>query len=268
MQPEVHAVPVLSDNLVWLLVGRDRQCVVIDMGQAAPVQAALLAHRLTPVAVLITHHHADHTAGLADFLRAYPVPVLGSAHEPAPFATQRVGEGDTMDWPGFPPLAVWHTPGHTRGHLCFVADGVAFTADTLFTAGCGRLFEGSAAQMSQSLARLAALPTETRICCGHEYTADNLRFAAHLLPHNPAVAARCADLHAHGAASAFAAAAAPALSVELATNPFLRLNTAEVLAGMQAMGRTPGDTPAERFAGLRQLKDEYDGLAPLPEFTH
>ncbi len=267
MQPKVHAVPVLSDNLVWLLEGADQQCVVIDLGQAEPVVAAIAARGLTPVAVLITHHHADHTAGLADFLRTHPVPVFGSAHEPAPFATQQVGEDDTMEWPGFPPLAVWHTPGHTRGHVCFVADGVAFTADTLFTAGCGRLFEGSAAQMSRSLARLAALPGDTRICCGHEYTADNLRFAAHLEPHNPAVAARVASVREHGAASVLAAAAAPALSVEWATNPFLRLHTPEVRAGIHALGGQSTATDAERFAVVRRLKDTYDGLAPLPEFA-
>ncbi|WP_407276555.1 hydroxyacylglutathione hydrolase [Halothiobacillus sp. DCM-1] len=267
MPQQVHAVPVLSDNLVWLLEGADRRCVVVDLGQAEPVLAALAESRLTPVAVLITHHHADHTAGLAAFLRVYPVPVFGSAHESSPFASQPVADGAVIDLPGFPPLTVWHTPGHTRGHLCFVTEGVAFTGDTLFTAGCGRLFEGSAAQMSRSLARLAALPAPTRICCGHEYTADNLRFAAFLEPDNPAIAERVTQLQTQGAASGLAAAAAPPLSVELATNPFLRLSEPSVLSAIAAHGGQPPLSDAERFALLRRWKDDYDGLAPLPEQT-
>lgn len=263
---QVHAVPVLSDNLVWLLEGTDGRCVVIDLGQAEPVLAALIDRGLTPIAVLITHHHADHIAGLADFLRVHPVPVYGSAHESSPFATHRLADGARIELPGFASLSAWHTPGHTQGHVCFVTDGVAFTGDTLFTAGCGRLFEGSAAQMAHSLSRLAELPTDTRICCGHEYTADNLRFAAHLEPHNAAVAARVADLHLQGAASTLAAAAAPPLSVELATNPFLRLSEPAVLNQAIAFCGQSVLSDSARFLAIRRMKDDYDGLAPLPEY--
>ncbi len=266
MQPLCHAVPVLSDNLVWLLEGASRQCVVVDLGEAAPVLAALRKRDLNPVAVLLTHHHADHTAGLAAFLRDYPLPVYGSAHEASPFATHRLADGAVVDLPGMPRFTVWHTPGHTRGHVCFVADGVAFTGDTLFTAGCGRLFEGSAVQMSQSLTRLASLPPETRVCCGHEYTADNLRFAAYIEPNNAAVAERVADLQSRGAASAQAAAAAPPLSLELATNPFLRLSEPAVSAAADSFAGQKLTADADRFAAIRHFKDKYDGLAPLPEY--
>ena len=187
-------IPAFTDNYIWLL--RDgRGAVVVDPGDAAPVLAYLAAHDLALTAILATHHHGDHVGGVTALLERFPVPVFGPARERIPGRTNAVADGDRIVVPGLPgTLAVLDIPGHTAGHVAYFGeiDGVPvlFCGDTLFAAGCGRLFEGTPAQMWASLSALAALPPATRVYCGHEYTLANLRFAQAVEPHNPDVAAR------------------------------------------------------------------------------
>ncbi len=239
---EPTPVPILSDNYAWLL--REPQSnllAIVDPADAAPVIAAIEAairDRGGELAlILLTHHHADHVAG-TDAVRAhFGARVVGAradAHR-LPRLDREVAEGSEVDF-GAATARVWETPGHTRGHVAYVfteaAEGVLLCGDTLFSLGCGRLLEGTAEQMFTSLQRFAALPPATRVCCGHEYTASNARFARHADPHN-------ADLLAYEQqVLAWRAAGRPSLPSrlgdELACNPFLRAADVATLADLRA----------------------------------
>jgi hydroxyacylglutathione hydrolase len=257
---QIHAVPVLNDNYVWLIEGEQRQCAVVDLGDAEPVLAAIDSLKLTVQAILLTHHHADHTQGIAAFRARYPVPVYGSALEAQRWVTHPLADGGSASLPPIGSFTAWLTPGHTHGHLSYIAEGAAFTGDTLFSAGCGRLFEGTAAQMLASLDRIATLPDATQIYCGHEYTLDNLRFAQYAEPANQAIVQRVA------AVADAVAGGQPSVPVRLATeretNPFLRIRTPLLRQAIEAYaGEKLNDIAA--FAALRRWKDEFDGLSPL-----
>lgn len=193
----IVAIDNLADNYAWLLIGAQQQAVLVDPGEAPPILAALQKHKVRLVGILATHHHADHVGGIEDVQKALPqpVPVWGSAYDiergRIPYATPRtaLADGQRMRV-GDIEIEAIHTPGHTLGALCyFVAEHQAvFTGDTLFLYGCGRLFEGSAVQMWQSLQRVRSLPDATQICCGHAYTDKNLRFARRTLPGNADIA--------------------------------------------------------------------------------
>ncbi len=253
----IHAEPVrvLADNVCWLLTGAGGAALAVDPGDAAPVAHALEALGLTLGGVLLTHHHADHTAGAMELAAGRPV--YGPASLPA--VTHPVGEGDAVPFAG-EVLTVRHTPGHTRDHLCYLAPGLAATGDTLFAAGCGRLFEGSAAEMHRSLTRLASLPPETLVLCGHDYTLDNLRFAAAVEPGNRAVTTRL-EL-ARRAAAGGRLAVPSTIAEELATNPFLRTAEPAVrAAAARHAGREPR-SDADTFAILRSWKDGFRPAGP------
>ena len=184
-------IPALTDNYIWL-VREGRNAAVIDPGDAAPVLAHLEREGLALTGIAITHHHWDHVNGIAALVEQFPVPVYGPAREAIPGRTHPVAEGDVFTLGGTGvELSVLDVPGHTAGQVAYVGtcDGhpITFTGDTLFTCGCGRLFEGTPAQMVDSLAKLAALPGDTRVYCGHEYTLANLRFARAVEPGNPAL---------------------------------------------------------------------------------
>jgi hydroxyacylglutathione hydrolase len=254
------ALPAFTDNYVWMLHD-GRQAWVVDPGDAAPVAAALDARVLQLQGILVTHHHPDHVGGV-DALRTRLQAVGGSVHGPAsermPEPCVRHAEGDTIDVLGHR-FEVLDVPGHTAGHIAYLqrdahADPLLFCGDTLFSAGCGRLFEGTPAQMAASLARLAALPPGTRVCCTHEYTLSNLRFAAAVEPDNrarEAYAAQCAARRASGEPTL-----PSTIGVENAVNPFLRCSEPQVIAAARGQG-CRGDDPVDVFAALRSWKDRF-----------
>ncbi len=261
---EVTAVRAFRDNYIWVLTAsttssRDVQpapCVVVDPGDAEPVLDLFRDANLKPVAILITHHHGDHTGGIAALLRPDAIPVYGPASEYIPGITHPLKEGDWVDLPNnFGKFSVLDVPGHTAGHIAYFSDNLLFCGDTLFGAGCGRLFEGTPAQMLNSLNKLAHLPTPTHIYCAHEYTLSNLEFAAAVEPDNVRIAQRRARAQ---AAIARGEATVPStLAEELATNPFLRCQQSTVRQSAQVhAGKALADT-LEVFTVIRQWKDQW-----------
>ncbi len=252
-------LPAFDSNYIWLLHD-GRHAVVVDPGDAGPVLAFLAEHGLTLGAVLITHHHADHAGGLPGLLRHTPaIPVFGPAREHIDGVNRPLGEGDTVTLaePSLT-LRVIDVPGHTAGHIAYYGSGMLFCGDTLFSAGCGRLFEGTAAQLADSLAKFTALPDDTLVCCAHEYTLSNLAFARAAEPDN-------AERDRYMAAcEALRAAGQPTLPSmvgrEKAINPFLRTVEAGVIASVTAhCGTRPRDATA-CLAALRVWKDDFRGV--------
>ncbi len=251
------ALPAFADNYIWMLHD-GKKAVVVDPGDAAPVLQALDEHRLQLDSILVTHHHADHVGGVNKLRTRLLGPVWGPANERIPEPFKPLAEGDVVQVLGLQ-FEVWEVPGHTAGHIAYVQRGahtapLLFCGDTLFSAGCGRLFEGTPAQMHQSLSRLAALPGDTRVCCTHEYTLSNLRFAAAVEPGNAARAAYQADcerLRQQGVPTL-----PSSIALERRVNPFLRCTEPEVVASAQAHGATVGAEVAT-FAALREWKNGF-----------
>ena len=245
----IVSVPCLKDNFAYLVIDDDGRCAVVDPGEAAPVEVALAREHARLAAVWATHHHPDHVGGIGELVARHgDLDVVIGVKDAArtPHVTRRVDDGDEVALGSLRARCIL-TPGHTLGAITYVVDGCAFTGDTLFSAGCGRVFEGDAAMMHASLMRLAALPPDTRVYFGHEYTATNLRFAAAVEPDNPAVAAR---------ARALAQPSTPStIADERATNPFLRATEPAVIAAARARGAA-GD-PVSVFAALRSWKDGF-----------
>lgn len=255
-------IPAFDDNYLWLL-DNGREALVVDPGDAAPVAAALDARGLTLAGILLTHHHGDHVGGVEALRPRLRGPIYAPAHERMPEPVQRLHGGDTVELLGLR-FAVLDVPGHTAGHIAyFAADGgdgspLLFCGDTLFSGGCGRLFEGSPAQMHASLQSLAALPGTTRVCCAHEYTLSNLRFAREVDPTNPALADYAAWCEAERAAGR------PTLPARLATetriNPFLRCTEPALrdAARRHAPLKLPAHPgPVDVFATLREWKNGF-----------
>lgn len=250
----VSPVPAFSDNYIWVLHD-STQALLVDPGDAAPVQAFLAEHGLALAGVLITHGHADHIGGVPALLADWPgTPVYGPADVAC--VNQPVGEGESTCLPGgAQALTVWATPGHTGNHLSYVLPGAVFCGDTLFACGCGRVFDGTPAQLHASLQRLAALPDDTRVYCAHEYTLANQRFARHLEPDNAALLARCA------ADEALRERGQPTvpftIGQERQGNPFLRVNQPALRAALTAeLGAPPVDALAA-FTALREWKNRF-----------
>jgi hydroxyacylglutathione hydrolase len=254
-------IPALSDNYIWA-VREGNRAAVVDPGDAAPVEAWLAREDVALTAIVITHHHWDHVNGIAALAARWPVPVFGPAHETIPGRTHALGEGDAFAVPDTGlELSVLDVPGHTAGQVAYVGtnDGhpLAFTGDTLFACGCGRVFEGTSAQMVASLAKLAALPGDTRVYCGHEYTLANIRFALAVEPDNAALHERQArerEKRERGLPTV-----PSEMTEERATNPFLRAGEPAVFAAAQAhAGRRLADA-VEAFATLREWKNGFRG---------
>ena len=253
----VRPVRAFSDNYIWLLENAEGQCAVVDPGDAAPVSAELQARGLTLCAILVTHHHFDHTGGVAALASHWNCPVFAPENPVIDAVTQRVTEGDEVEVLGcrFRVIAV---PGHTLDHIAYFQAGepsTLFCGDTLFAGGCGRVFEGTFPMMHESLQRLAALPDNTRVYCAHEYTLANLAFARAVEPDNQALADRVAQ--ARAARERDEPTVPSLLQTERETNPFLRCTEDTVIRGLEGSGRVVDASPQSCFAALRQWKDNF-----------
>ncbi|HEU0031093.1 MAG TPA: hydroxyacylglutathione hydrolase [Kofleriaceae bacterium] len=246
----VVPVPNLKDNFAYLVIDEStRRCAVVDPGEAPPIEAALAREGVELAAIWATHHHYDHVGGVEPLLHAHPgiEVVIGARDgEKVKFDHRPVSDGDEVTLDSLRARIV-HNPGHTLGAITYVVDGCAFTGDTLFGAGCGRVFEGDPAMMHASLMKLAALPPETRVYFGHEYTASNLRFAAAVEPDNAELVRRAHNLATPSTPSTIA--------LERDTNPFLRCAEGPVIEAAKARGAA-GD-PASVFAAIRGWKDKF-----------
>ena len=252
-------VAALSDNYIWM-VQKNGHALVVDPGDAAPVQA-LLDQGMVLSAILITHHHNDHVGGVRALHQRTGARVYGPRHEILPYCDVPLGEGDTVNLPELGlHFQVLDIPGHTAGHIAYVGlispdQPVIFCGDTLFAAGCGRLFEGTPAQMVDSLGKIETLPAKTLVCCAHEYTTANIRWALQVEPDNVALQARArdvAELRARGLPTL-----PSSLGLELETNPFMRTRHTDVCAAAQRQAASPLDSPEAVFACLRHWKNEF-----------
>ena len=252
------ALPAFTDNYIWMLHD-DRQAIVVDPGDAAPVAAALDAQGLALAAILVTHHHPDHVGGVAALRPRLQGPVYGPAREAIPQPFLPLADGDSAEVLGLR-FQVLDVPGHTAGHIAYflpAQDGqapVLFCGDTLFSGGCGRLFEGTPAQMHRSLGRLADLPGDTRVCCAHEYTESNLKFAQAVEPANAELARytlACRVLRADGLPTL-----PSTIAQERAINPFMRCDAPDVITAAQSRGAADHSGPAV-LGALREWKNNF-----------
>lgn len=255
---KVTPIPAFNDNYIWALAdGASDRIAVVDPGDAAPVQQYLRTHGLRFGAILITHHHHDHTGGVARLLAEYPVPVYGPHHSPFGGIDHKLRDGDSIELFG-QRLEVREVPGHTLDHISYFSakgGGQLFCGDTLFLAGCGRLFEGTAAQMQQAMDYFHSLPDSTEVYCTHEYSLANLAFAQAVEPANADIQselARCRTLRANGH---------PTLPSHIGTekriNPFMRTGVDSV---RQSAGRQCGQTlddDSETLAAVRAWKNAF-----------
>jgi hydroxyacylglutathione hydrolase len=250
-------VPCLQDNYAYLVVSEGGHAAIVDASEADPVRDALRKEGLSARAIWSTHHHWDHVGGNETLARELGVEVVGHASDRAriPALTRAVDTGDRVDLDEIEARCI-HIPGHTLGAVAYFIDTgrerVVFTGDTLFCAGCGRLFEGTPQQMHSSLARLAELPADTKVYCGHEYTESNLRFAAFLEPSNADVAharARARHLRASGAPTV-----GTTLEEERRVNPFLRMRSPEIRGALHIPAEADDVTA---FAAVRAAKDTF-----------
>lgn len=250
-------LPAFTDNYIWML-HNGHDALVVDPGDAQPVLDALQRHALTLKSILVTHHHADHTGGIDALRAATGAQVYGPARESIPEPLTRLTEGDVVHALGMD-FQVLDVPGHTAGHIAFFAEPageapILFPGDTLFSGGCGRLFEGTAEQMLKSLGKLGALPADTRVCCTHEYTLSNLRFAMTVEPENTALRDyqdRCQQLRAQGQPTL-----PSSMALELQINPFLRSHLPSVAGQVRAHGPRGTHTDSV-FAALREWKNTF-----------
>jgi len=252
---QVTPIPAFDDNYIWALHD-ERAAVIVDPGDAAPVIDFLQERRLSLAAILVTHHHADHIGGIDALCRAHPAPWFAPEDERIANAPRRVRDGERIRLPHFDiEMTVIAVPGHTRTHVAYHGAGMLFCGDTLFAAGCGRLFEGTAQQMHASLSAFARLPDDTRVYCAHEYTLSNIRFARAAEPDNAAL------IRFEAAARAQRENGVPTLPTtigqEKAINPFMRAGEPGVIASASAhAGRTLTD-PVSVLAEIREWKNHF-----------
>jgi hydroxyacylglutathione hydrolase len=251
----VTAIPAFSDNYIWLVSTGGDECVVVDPGDAKPVLRALRRDALRLTSILLTHHHADHIGGAATLATETGATVYGPHDQRIPGQHRSFREGERVELPGLGlSFDVIEVPGHTSTHIAFHGHGCLFCGDTLFSVGCGRLFEGSPAQMQDSLDKLAALPPATRVYCAHEYTLANCDFALEVEPDNAALRKRASEVEAARAAGR--GTLPSTLGDELAVNPFLRSRQAAVVRA--ARKRDPDAAPGvSTLAAIRAWKDVF-----------
>lgn len=249
----LNSIPAFQDNYIWVLSEDDGRCLIVDPGEAAPVLRAIEEHQWQPEAILLTHHHNDHVGGVQALREAFPdVVVYGPAETQHKGTTQVVAEGDTVTVLG-QDFSVFATPGHTLGHICFFSFPYLFCGDTLFSGGCGRLFEGTAMQMYQSFCKINALPDDTVICCAHEYTLGNMKFAVSILPQDAEVQEyykKVSELRAKNEKTL-----PVILKNERKINLFLRTEDTDLIEVINQ--ERVLQHPEERFAWLRAKKDAF-----------
>ncbi len=255
---DVSPIRAFSDNYIWLIRGLQQpgRAAVVDPGDAQPVIDTLEAQGLQLGAVLLTHHHGDHVGGAKALKERYAVPVVGPRHEAIAAVSRAVAGGEqvVLEDLGLQ-FEVLDIPGHTRGHIAFYGHEALFCGDTLFSAGCGRLFEGTAEQMNRSLGRLKTLPADTRVFCGHEYTVANLLFARAVEPENSSIRSYLET--ARSLRSSGRPTLPSNLALEIAVNPFLRCQEAAVREAAQQHAGHPLQTEVEVFAAVRRWKDGF-----------
>ncbi|WP_049293573.1 hydroxyacylglutathione hydrolase [Franconibacter helveticus] len=249
----LNSIPAFQDNYIWVLNDEQGKCLIVDPGEAAPVLKAIEEQQWQPVAILLTHHHNDHVGGVKTLLEHYPEVVVYGPQETAGKGTTKVvKEGDKAVILGHE-FTVIATPGHTSGHISYFSFPYLFCGDTMFSAGCGRLFEGTPAQMYQSFQKLNALPEDTLICCAHEYTLSNLTFSLSVLPedvHLTHYYREVKELRAKNQKSL-----PSILKKERQINLFLRVNDIDLINKINV--ETTLQHPEERFAWLRAKKDSF-----------
>jgi hydroxyacylglutathione hydrolase len=251
----IKAIPAFTDNYIWLITAGGTDCAVVDPGDAAPVAAVLEQNGLKLRYILLTHHHMDHIGGLAELAAAHSPEVYGPRDSRISGQDASFGEGELVALPLLDlEFAVIEVPGHTATHIAFYGYGCLFCGDTLFSVGCGRLFEGTPEQMQTSLDKLAELPPETRVFCAHEYTLSNCDFARVVEPDNTALIRRASEVE---AARAIGRSTVPSeLGEELSDNPFLRSREPAVVAAAQK--RNPkAKAGASTLAAIRAWKDSF-----------
>ncbi len=253
---DILPIPAFNDNYIWLIHDL-KHAIVVDPGDAKPVIRYLSQHGLKLVAILLTHHHADHTGGVKAIVDKFPTVIYGPAGEATQLSDIKLKENDEIDIPELQlHFSILDIPGHTKGHIAYYGHDMLFCGDTLFSAGCGRLFEGTAAEMYQSLMKLKALPNQTQVYCAHEYTLNNLRFAKTIEPNNQNLLShlkRVEQLRANNTPTL-----PVSLAIEKEINPFLRCDEKKIIAKIQAeTNNTVAADAVSTFAYIRQLKDNF-----------
>lgn len=255
----ITALHAFADNYIWL-ISNDKRAIVVDPGQAEPVLDALAQHKLNLTAILLTHHHQDHVGGVKKLVETTGAKVFGPASENLPACDSPASEGDHVNDDELDlHLTVLDVPGHTAGHIAyagtFKGKDVLFCGDTLFAAGCGRLFEGTPKQMVDSLAKFAALPPGTKVYCAHEYTLSNMRWALAVEPENQSL--QTWHLAATQQRESMEATVPSTIAQELACNPFMRVQQDSVAHAAAQWAKRTLETPVEIFAALREWKNNF-----------
>ncbi|WP_375751070.1 hydroxyacylglutathione hydrolase [Vibrio sp. HN007] len=249
----IKSIPAFNDNYIWLIQNNENGCAVVDPGDATPVLSFLEEQGLTLEAILVTHHHNDHTGGVAALHRAFPqVKIVGPENDAVASLTNGMSEGDQFSLFGVT-FSVLDLPGHTRGHIGYLGDNKLFCGDVLFSAGCGRIFEGTSEQMFDSISKIAALPDETEVYCAHEYTASNVVFALAAEPDNKQLLNYRDEVQ--QLRTQQKSTIPTTLHREKEINPFLRVTEPTIIQSVS--NRTNESTPSAIFAALREWKNEF-----------
>lgn len=251
----IFSIPAFNDNYIWIMVDNQKKAIVVDPGDAAPVLAFLSQNQITLNTILITHKHHDHTGGIPKLLSAFPsAAVFSHPTEGVAKTTHFISDGDKFAINACE-FSVITIPGHTLGHVAYYCNPYLFCGDTLFTNGCGRIFEGTAEQMLSSLQKLIALPDDTLIYCGHEYTLSNIQFAIHVEPNNKLLQSRFKDTAVRRSQNK--STVPSTLQLEKGTNPFLRCHELAVIEAVSQFAGKKLHSEIEVFRYLREWKNNF-----------